>query len=332
MQAALISALSAHPFSSARAEAAAKALLASSPLPADVRLPAWRALLGVPPALDEAEESSFISAVAASVAVPNARVVLRDAARTRAELPAFRAAGVEARVARLCSYYAAGGYVARTAAELAAALSSLPPAVQYRQGLNEVVAAVLLAAPGAAGGAEGGDLATGLSDGLAMAVLSRLLAVYAPRLYGAKPDPELLSLQCALQLFRLVLQYHDPFLSMFLESFVCTPELYATSWLFTLMLRGNTPEVCLALCVSLPPPPLFHMHTASTLLTTHPAPPPPPPPRPSGSTSSPLARACPAPASFFAWPCLSFAPTALSSSQPPRRARPPRSCPARWRS
>ena len=54
--------------------------------------PAWRALLGVPPALDEAEESSFISAVAASVAVPNARVVLRDAARTRAELEEERLA------------------------------------------------------------------------------------------------------------------------------------------------------------------------------------------------------------------------------------------------
>jgi hypothetical protein len=27
-----------------------------------------------------------------------------------------------------------------------------------------------------------------------------LLAIYAPRLYGALPDPELLSLQCALQL------------------------------------------------------------------------------------------------------------------------------------
>jgi hypothetical protein len=135
----------------ARAEAAAKTLLAAAPLPPSARLPAWRALYGVPASLDEGEESRFISAVAASVAIPNARVVLRDAPRTRAELPAFRAAGVEARVATLCTYYAAGGYVARTAAELAATLSSLPPAVQYRQGLNEVVAAVLLAAPGAAG-------------------------------------------------------------------------------------------------------------------------------------------------------------------------------------
>ena len=247
LQATLISALTAHPFSATRAEAAAKTLLAAAPLPAAARLPAWRALLGVPASLDEGEESRFISAVAASVAIPNARVILRDAARTRAELPAFRAAGAEARVATLCTYYAAGGYVARTAAELAASLSSLPPAVQYRQGLNEVVAAVLLAAPGAAGGAEGGDLSTGLSDGLAMAVLSRLLAIYAPRLYGALPDPELLSLQCALQLFRLVLQYHDPGLANFLESFACTPELYCTSWLFTLMLRGNAPDVVLAL-------------------------------------------------------------------------------------
>jgi hypothetical protein len=244
---ALVAALSAHPFSPSRAEAAAKTLLAAGPLPAALRLSSWRALFGVPASLDEAEESHFVTSVAATVAIPNARVVQRDAARTRAELPAFRAAGVEARVARLCTFYAAGGYVARTAAELASSLSSLPPAVQYKQGLNEIVAAVLLAAPGAAGGAEGGDLEAGLSDGLAMAVLSRLLAVYAPRLYGALPDPELLSLQCALQLFRLVLQYHDPGLAQFLESFGCTPELYCTSWLFTLMLRGNTPEVCLAL-------------------------------------------------------------------------------------
>ena len=47
-------------------------------------------------------------------------------------------------------------------------------------------------------------------------------------------DNEFGSLQCIFSLFRLILQYHDPELSLFLLQHDMGPELYASSWFITL--------------------------------------------------------------------------------------------------
>lgn len=234
---------------------------------APTRIAVWRMLLGVPLDFDEAGESAAIGKGGHTIERACARVIRKDAGRTRGELPCFKeASGVE-RVSRLLTYFTLCGHSTRSAGEL---LHAPVRAVEYRQGLNECLAGVLLASPGAP---EAG--VEGVSDGLAMALLSRLLTVYAPRVYSAvgANDPDLISLQCSLHLLRLLLLYHDPELATFLQTYHCDMELFAPSWLLTLFARNTSPPCLLALwdffivCARRPGPVVLHAVCVAFLMS-----------------------------------------------------------------
>lgn len=234
-----------------------------------LRVQCWRALLGIGPSFDEAGESAAIQGAVREGTLPPkcARTIRKDAERTRGEFPCFFSEEGQARISALLTYYCLRGHTAQSALGAGAGSAN---AVVYRQGLNEILAGVLMAAPEFAGR---GTL-EGMSDGLAMALLSRLVALYAPRVYTAASDPGLVSLQCSLQLFRLFLQYHDPGLANFLSSYSCSVELFATSWLLTLFARSTPLPCALALfdflvaCARRPGPCVLHA-LAIAFLSSH---------------------------------------------------------------
>ena len=84
-----------------------------------VRITTWRMLLGVPLDFDEEGESVAINRGVASALAPRcARVVKKDAERTRGEFPCFSSPeGVE-RTTRLLTYYTSCGHSCQSAAEL----------------------------------------------------------------------------------------------------------------------------------------------------------------------------------------------------------------------
>lgn len=204
---------------------------AGEAIPENLRPRLWASLLDLPTGADAETRFALDSAAIASVQqdLPNQRVVKVDAERTRQDLGAFKTDEMRARVVQLLTYFVKGGYTTQPSDLLA---QRPPQGIPYLQGINEPLVPFLML------GTNGIKPDIGLVNGL----FSRFIARFAPRLYLAN-DPEFNGLQCSLRLFRLLLQYHDPQLCSFLDSFDCVPELYATPWFLTLMSRGNELEL-----------------------------------------------------------------------------------------
>ena len=224
----------------ARVSKATCALLAVAPLRTHARIGVWSSLLCIPEGIDD---DAHLAAAIANVALtaPNQRVITADAARTRADDVNF--AGAASRIERLLTYYvsAGGGHGGVNA-------------VTYRQGLNEVLAGVLLAGfASVVTPPLSGDLLSSssnhlpLSDARASALLAGIVSRFIPRVYAGAGDADMTALQCSLVLFRLQLLYHDPALARHLSGFNVPPELYAVPWFLTLFARGAVPSVVLAL-------------------------------------------------------------------------------------
>lgn len=233
-------------------------------LDATQRAAVWAALLGVPdsggtggdPADAERDGGGAVSGAggggghgeldARIASLPrdldNQRVVAADVLRTRPELAFFRAAATRETVEAVLTYYA----VCR--------------GVVYRQGLNELVAVLMLASAGDAaladafrgagdaGGAEAGEALPELprvQESRAFFMLSGLVSHFLPNLYGY--DDDFVFLQVSFRLFRLLLAYHAPQLGSRLDQWDVPPELYATGWFLTLFARGTPPGLVMTL-------------------------------------------------------------------------------------
>jgi hypothetical protein len=92
--------------------------------------------------------------------------------------------------------------------------------ISYKQGLNELFAPFLYLK----------NTSARISLHVVLNGFIRLMKVYAPKFY----DEEFLALEYSFVLITVLLKYHDPQLSLYMESKGITPELYSTSWLLTL--------------------------------------------------------------------------------------------------
>ncbi|KAA0156397.1 hypothetical protein FNF29_01189 [Cafeteria roenbergensis] len=196
-------------------------------IPPRLRGQVYAAILGVQ--LTGGEQLS--EAIASGEAtLSNKRVLRVDCDRTRQTVAAFQSDEGKARLARLLSFFCKC------------------QATPYRQGLNEVVAPLLLL--GADGEAEcaAGKL-TELSDSAVHRLLQGMVTTFLPAAYGA--DDDFVGLQCSLEYVRLLLVFHDPELARILQQHSVTPELFATPWLFTLLARGHSLPVVYSLWDSL---------------------------------------------------------------------------------
>lgn len=185
----------------ADAEAAAQATLAAGgEIDPRFRAAAWALLLGQAPANVIAADASALPSVALSLS--NQRTVHVDAERTRQDLPAFRGEAAVHRVELILTHYChcAG--------------------VRYRQGLNELLAPIMLLEDGAG---------RPIGDGASYNLLVRVVRFFAPRFF-ASDDADFISLQCSFRLFRLLALYHDPVLAAVLDQYELPPELFASPW------------------------------------------------------------------------------------------------------
>jgi len=93
--------------------------------------------------------------------------------------------------------------------------------ISYKQGLNELLAPFLYLKSSSAR----------VSLHVVLDGFIRFMKVYTPKFYN---DEEFLALEYSFVLITVLLKYHDPELSLYMESKGITPELYSTSWLLTL--------------------------------------------------------------------------------------------------
>lgn len=147
----------------------------------------------------------------------NQRVIAADAVRTRSNELRFQAPETVELVVKLLTYYCKCR------------------SIQYKQGMNEVLAPFLLLTEQRDGCTETSPLADGVVYQCFYALIDRFL----PHVFV---DKEFRSLQCSLQLFRLLMLYHDPELCHYLDQHDMTPELYVTPWFITLFARSLPPE------------------------------------------------------------------------------------------
>lgn len=185
----------------------------------NLRYSSWIQSLSV-----NAFDAEYLEKVAAEIescelSLPNQRVVVHDAERTRSDQPSFRTPVMQSRIVRLLTAFCKFGH--GFGRELI--LESVP----YRQGLNELLAPFLML-----------QTKDPLSDAIIMGLFSRLIALYVPRVFADKNDSDFTALQSSLRLLSLLLQYHDPKLHQFIEQFDVPPELYATPWFLTLFGRS----------------------------------------------------------------------------------------------
>ncbi|KAI9905881.1 hypothetical protein PsorP6_014052 [Peronosclerospora sorghi] len=189
-------------------------------VPSALRAHVWKELLGVAQREDVALLDHRILQVEQDLA--NQRVIAADAARTRSTEPRFQQPETMALVSKLLTYYCK----CRT--------------IQYKQGMNEVLAPFLLLTEARAG--SNGRVA--LSEGVVYQCFAALIDKFLPHVF---PDKEFRSLQCSFQLYRLLLLYHDPSLCHYLEAHHMTPELYVTPWFMTLFARSVPPDFVFSL-------------------------------------------------------------------------------------
>eukprot|EP01138_Halocafeteria_seosinensis_P016356 gb/GECG01016687.1/.p1 GENE.gb/GECG01016687.1/~~gb/GECG01016687.1/.p1 ORF type:complete len:804 (+),score=104.71 gb/GECG01016687.1/:1-2412(+) len=220
--------------------------LPSRDIPSAYRLKLWQSLLGVDP-MSQALLEQRINGVALDL--PNQRVVRMDTQRTRADLPLFRCDTMRERIQNILTYYCKNREV------------------EYKQGMNEVLAPVMIAAAlekkcqkeqvdevfgdivddkmQTVDYEEAESLMSSVSNAIVYQVMERILAKFLSRIFGT--DDEFISLQCSLRLFRLLLQYHAPDICVFLDQYDLLPELYATPWFFTLFAHTLDPNLLLPL-------------------------------------------------------------------------------------
>jgi len=81
-------------------------------------------------------------------------------------------------------------------------------------------------------------------------------------------DSEFGALQCIFRLFKLLLQYHDPELSLFLDQYDTPPEVYASQWFVTLYAQKCAIDTLLQIWddLLLNPNPKFHYFLSLELL------------------------------------------------------------------
>jgi hypothetical protein len=186
----------------------------------DLRYSSWSQSLSVNPFDAEYLEKVAAEIESCELSLPNQRVVIHDAERTRSDQPSFRSPAMQSRIVRLLTAFCkfGHGFGSETTS-----FESVP----YRQGLNELLAPFLML-----------QTSEPLSDAKIMGLFSRLIALYVPRVFADTNDSDFTALQSSLRLLSLLLQYHDPKLHQFIEQFDVPPELYATPWFLTLFGRS----------------------------------------------------------------------------------------------
>ena len=66
---------------------------------------------------------------------------------------------------------------------------------------------------------------------LSFSALKMFIELFIPTMYA---DDEFCALQSSFCMLRILLKYHDPKICRLLHSAGCPPELYASSWFFTI--------------------------------------------------------------------------------------------------
>jgi Rab-GTPase-TBC domain len=94
--------------------------------------------------------------------------------------------------------------------------------IYYKQGLNEVLAPFMV------------FLREGLSLCRVYLYFKNFVKNYLPCMFG---DTEFKALQSQFLLFRLLIRYYDPEVSIFLAANNIEPELYCMPWFMTLLAR-----------------------------------------------------------------------------------------------
>ncbi|CAH0493383.1 unnamed protein product [Peronospora farinosa] len=183
-------------------------------VPSDLRSKVWQELLGVARSERLYLDQSILQVEEDLV---NQRVITADAGRTRGNEPRFQQPETVELVVKLLTYYCKCR------------------SIQYKQGMNEVLAPFLLLTEQREGCQDHVPLAEGVVFQCFYALIDRFL----PHVFM---DKEFRSLQCSFQLYRLLMLYHDPELCHYLDQHDMTPELYVTPWFMTLFARSLPPE------------------------------------------------------------------------------------------
>uniref|UniRef100_M4BUX6 TBC1 domain family member 23 n=2 Tax=Hyaloperonospora arabidopsidis (strain Emoy2) TaxID=559515 RepID=M4BUX6_HYAAE len=179
-------------------------------VPMELRAQVWKELLGV--ARSERLYLDY-SILQVQENLDNQRVIAADAARTRSNELRFKAPETVELVVKLLTYYCKCR------------------SIQYKQGMNEVLAPFLLLTEQRKNCTDRVPLAEGVVFQCFYALIDRFL----PQVFV---DKEFRSLQGSLQLYRLLMLYHDPELCHYLDQRDMTPELYVTPWFMTFFARS----------------------------------------------------------------------------------------------
>uniref|UniRef100_A0AAV1VAJ8 TBC1 domain family member 23 n=1 Tax=Peronospora matthiolae TaxID=2874970 RepID=A0AAV1VAJ8_9STRA len=188
-------------------------------VPMELRAQVWKELLGV--ARSERLYLDY-SILQVQENLDNQRVIAADAARTRSNELRFKEPETAELVVKLLTYYCKCR------------------SIQYKQGMNEVLAPFLLLTEQRENCTERVPLAEGVVFQCFYALIDR----YLPQVFV---DKEFRSLQGSLQLYRLLMLYHDPELCHYLDQHDMTPELYVTPWFMTFFARSLPPDLVFCL-------------------------------------------------------------------------------------
>ncbi|ETO99702.1 hypothetical protein F441_22882 [Phytophthora nicotianae CJ01A1] len=183
-------------------------------VPSNLRSQVWQELLGVARTERLSLDQSILQV---EEDLDNQRVIAADAARTRGNEPRFKQPETVELVVKLLTYYCKCR------------------SIQYKQGMNEVLAPFLLLTEQR----DGAQKRVPLAEGVVFQCFYALIDRFLPHVFV---DKEFRSLQCSFQLYRLLMLYHDPELCHYLDQHDMTPELYVTPWFMTLFARSLPPE------------------------------------------------------------------------------------------
>ncbi|CAI5722677.1 unnamed protein product [Hyaloperonospora brassicae] len=188
-------------------------------VPSELRAQVWKELLGV-----ARSERLYLdrSILQVQEDLDNQRVIAADAARTRSNEHRFQAPETVELVVKLLTYYCKCR------------------SIQYKQGMNEVLAPFLLLTEQR----KDDNDRVPLAEGVVFQCFYALIDHFLPQVFV---DKEFKSLQCSFQLYRLLMLYHDPELCHYLDQHDMTPELYVTPWFMTLFARSLPPDLVFCL-------------------------------------------------------------------------------------
>lgn len=181
-------------------------------VPPELRARVWQELLGVARSERLLLDQSILRV---EEDLENQRVISADASRTRGRDPRFQQPETVELVAKILTYYCKCR------------------SVRYKQGMNEVLAPFLLL-----------ESDPPLPESAVFQLFYAMIDKFLPHVFA---DREFKSLQCSFQLYRLLLLYHDPELSHYLDQHDMIPELYVTPWFMTLFARNLSAELVFCL-------------------------------------------------------------------------------------